>query len=157
YDAIARGEGQRFSSPVYAIETSYESGVTDEFIEPVVIVGRDGAPVATVRGGDSVIFFNLRADRARQLTRVFTGLNFDGFERERIQDLQFATFTQYDRSINTSIIFPPVALTGSLASLFAERGVTNMRLAETEKFAHVSYFFNGGVEKEFPFESRVLT
>src|SRR5262249_49536389 len=104
YDAIAHGEGQKFTYPVTAIETSYDNGVTDEFIEPVVIVGKNGAPVATVSSGDSVIFFNLRADRAKQLTRAFTGLNFDGFERERIQELHFATFTQYDRSINTSII-----------------------------------------------------
>jgi 2,3-bisphosphoglycerate-independent phosphoglycerate mutase len=156
YDAMTLGEGRKFTSPVYAIEMSYEGGVTDEFIEPVVIVGKDGAPVATVDEGDSVIFFNLRADRARQLTRAFTGLNFDGFERERVQDLHFATFTQYDRSINTSIIFPPAAPARPLAALFAERDISNLRVAETEKFAHVTYFFNGGVEKEFAGESRIL-
>ncbi|MGE0133010.1 MAG: 2,3-bisphosphoglycerate-independent phosphoglycerate mutase [Blastocatellales bacterium] len=156
YDAIANGEGRKFACPVAAIETSYDDGVTDEFIEPVVVTGKDGAPIATVNSGDSVIFFNLRADRARQLTRAFTGLNFDGFDRERIQNLQFATFTQYDRSINTSIFFPPIAPARPLASVFAEHGVTNLRVAETEKYAHVTYFFNGGVEKEFPHESRVL-
>src|SRR5262245_65442940 len=93
-----------------------------------------------------MIFFNLRADRARQVTRAFTGLNFDSFERERIQNLHFATFTQYDRSINTSIIFPPVAPARPLAALFAEHGVANLRVAEPEKYAHVTYFFNGGVE-----------
>jgi len=157
YDAIAHGAGRKCAYPGAAIETSYDNGVTDEFIEPVVITGKNGAPIATVNSGDSVIFFNLRADRARQLTRAFTGLNFDGFERERIQDLHFATFTQYDRSINTSIIFPPVAPARPLAALFAEHGVTNLRVAETEKYAHVTYFFNGGVEKEFPCESRILT
>lgn len=156
YDAIANGEGRKCADPVAAIETSYDDGVTDEFIEPVVLAGKDGAPVATVQSGDSVIFFNLRADRARQLTRAFTGLNFDGFDRERIQNLHFATFTQYDRSINTSIFFPPIAPARPLASVFAEHEVSNLRVAETEKYAHVTYFFNGGVEKEFPFESRIL-
>jgi 2,3-bisphosphoglycerate-independent phosphoglycerate mutase len=156
YDAIVYGEGRKLMSPAHAIETSYESGVTDEFIEPVVITGKDVAPIATVESGDSVIFFNLRADRAKQLTRAFTGLNFDGFERERIQDLHFATFTQYDRSINTSIIFPPAAPARPLAAIFADREVTNLRIAETEKYAHVTYFFNGGVEKDFPYENRIL-
>jgi len=157
YDAIAHGVGRKCAYPGAAIETSYDNGVTDEFIEPTVITGKTGAPIATAQSGDSVIFFNLRADRARQLTRAFTGLNFDGFERERIQDLHFATFTQYDRSINTSIIFPPAAPARALAALFSEHGVTNLRVAETEKYAHVTYFFNGGVEKEFPRESRILT
>ncbi|HZF39451.1 MAG TPA: 2,3-bisphosphoglycerate-independent phosphoglycerate mutase, partial [Blastocatellia bacterium] len=156
YDAIARGEGRKFAYPGAAIEASYDGGVTDEFIEPAVVAGKNGAPLATTQSRDSVIFFNLRADRARQLTRAFTGLNFDSFERERIQNLHFATFTQYDRSINTSIIFPPVAPARPLAALFAEHGVANLRVAETERYAHVTYFFNGGVEKEFPYESRIL-
>jgi len=154
--AIAGGEGRKFAFPGAAIEASYDNGVTDEFIEPAVITGKDGAPIATTQSGDSVIFFNLRADRARQLTRAFTGLNFDGFGRDRIQNLHFATFTQYDRSITTSIIFPPAAPARSLAALFAEHGVANLRVAETEKYPHVTYFFNGGVEKEFPHESRIL-
>jgi 2,3-bisphosphoglycerate-independent phosphoglycerate mutase len=156
YDAIVGGEGRKFAFPGAAIEASYDNGITDEFIEPAVITGKEGAPIATAQGGDSVIFFNLRADRARQLTRAFTGLNFDGFERDRIQNLHFSTFTQYDRSITSSIIFPPAAPARQLAALFAEHGVSNLRVAETEKYAHVTYFFNGGVEKEFPHESRVL-
>ena len=156
YDAITRGEGRKFTYPGAAIEASYDNGMTDEFIEPAVIIGKNGAPISTVSGGDSVIFFNLRADRARQLTRAFTGLNFDEFERERIKNLHFATFIQYDRSINTKIIFPPIAPARPLAALFAEHGVANLRVAETEKYPHVTYFFNGGVEKEFPLEGRVL-
>src|SRR5215470_10606445 len=96
YDAIALGEGRKFVYPGAAIEASYDGGVTDEFIEPAVITGKNGAPLATTRSGDSAIFFNLRADRARQLTRAFTGLNFDSFERERIQNLHFANFTNAD-------------------------------------------------------------
>ncbi len=156
YDAIARGEGRKFSYPGAVLETAYDKGVTDEFIEPAVITGKTGAPIATMNSGDSVIFFNLRADRASQLGRAFTEASFEGFERDRIQNLRFATFTQYDFSINTSIIFPPAAPARSLATLFAEHGVASLRVAEAEKYPHVTYFFNGGVEKEFPHESRVL-
>jgi len=161
YNAMTQGKGRRATDPIAAIEAAYEHGQTDEFIEPIVIVNPDGAPVATVQSGDSCIFFNFRADRARQLTRAFTGLNFasapaDGFARERIRDLQFATFTQYDRAVNSSIVFPPVTLKHTLAEVFAAHGIRNLRIAETEKYAHVTYFFNGGIEQEFPGESRLL-
>ncbi len=166
YNAITRGTGTQATDPIAAIEAAYARGITDEFIEPTVIVNEDGSPVAAAQSGDSCIFFNFRADRARQLTRAFTGLNFansssassspEGFERERIQDLQFATFTQYDRAINSSIVFPPVELKNTLAEVFAALGIRNLRIAESEKYAHVTYFFNGGIEQEFPGESRLL-
>jgi 2,3-bisphosphoglycerate-independent phosphoglycerate mutase len=156
YNAMTQGQGKQAIDPIAAIEAAYARGMTDEFIEPAVIVNDDGSPVATVRSGDSCIFFNFRADRARQLTRAFTGLNFQGFERQRIQDLQFATFTQYDRAINSSIVFPPIALKDTLAEVFAAHGVRNLRIAETEKYSHVTYFFDGGIEQEFPGESRIL-
>ncbi len=156
YDAMTKGVGKFASDPMTAIEAAYENGVTDEFIEPTVMANDNGSPVATIQSGDSCIFFNFRADRARQLTRAFTGLNFDDFERERIPDLHFATFTQYDRAINSSIVFPPMALKHTLAEVFAENGVTNLRIAESEKYAHVTYFFNGGIEQEYPGESRIL-
>lgn len=156
YDAMTVGAARTASDPVAGIEASYESGITDEFIEPIVITHEDGAPVATVRDGDSVIFFNFRADRARQLTRAFTGLNFDGFDRDLIKDLHFATFTQFDRSFTTPIVFPPISLKNILADVFASHGIVNLRIAETEKYAHITYFFNGGIEKEFPYESRIL-
>ncbi len=156
YEAMATGQGIQTSDPVAAIETSYENGLTDEFILPTVIVTNEGEPVGTVQPGDSCIFFNFRADRARQLTRAFTGLNFNNFDRERIQDLNFATFTQYDRAINSSIVFPPVALKNTLADVMAADDISNLRVAETEKYAHVTYFFNGGIEQEYPGESRIL-
>lgn len=156
YDAMAAGQGVQTSDPLAAIKASYENGLTDEFILPTVIVTDDGAAVGTVQPGDSCIFFNFRADRARQLTRAFTGLNFCDFERERIQDLHFATFTQYDRAINSSIVFPPVALNHTLADVMATNDISNLRIAETEKYAHVTYFFNGGIEQEYPGESRIL-
>ncbi|MCI0336026.1 MAG: 2,3-bisphosphoglycerate-independent phosphoglycerate mutase [Acidobacteria bacterium] len=156
YDALTAGEGKIVTDPIAGIEESYENGVTDEFIDPIVVTLEDGRPVATVQDGHSVIFFNFRADRARQITRAFTGLNFDGFERELIKDLHFATFTQYDRSFTTPIVFPPISLTNILGDIFARDGVNNLRIAETEKYAHITYFFNGGIEKEFPHESRIL-
>ena len=156
YRLITAGEGVKAVDPIAAIETSIEHGITDEFIEPVVITHEDGAPIATVKPGDSVIYFNFRADRARQLTRAFTGLHFDRFDRERIQELHFATFTQYDRAITTPIVFPPIALKSTLAEVFAVQGISNLRIAESERYAHVTYFFNGGIEKEYPGESRIL-
>lgn len=161
YDAMTAGQGSQATDPLSALAASYERGLTDEFIEPAVMIGENGLPVATIQPGDSCIFFNFRADRARQLTRAFTGLNFaksatEGFERERIQDLNFATFTQYDRAVNLSIVFPPIKLKNTLAEVFANHGVSNLRLAETEKYAHVTYFFNGGIEQEYPGESRIL-
>lgn len=156
YDAMTEGIGRRASDPIAAIEEAYENGVTDEFIEPIVIAGENGRPVATVQSGDSCIFFNFRADRARQLTRAFTGLNFDDFARERIPDLHFATFTQYDRAINSSIVFPPITLKHTLAEVLSANDLSTMRIAETEKFAHATYFFSGGIDQEFPGESRIL-
>src|SRR5262245_3445565 len=156
YFALAEGEGRKIADPLAGVEESYERGVTDEFIEPLVVTNKDNSPVATVREKDSVIFFNFRADRARQLTRAFTGLNFDGFARKLIKDLHFATFTQYDRSFTTPIVFPPSSIDNTLAEVFARLGVNNLRIAETEKYAHVTYFFNGGIEKEFPHENRIL-
>jgi 2,3-bisphosphoglycerate-independent phosphoglycerate mutase len=156
YRAMAEGKGEQSTDPMAAIDEAYEHGVADEFLEPVVFTHDDGTPLATIRSGDSVIFFNFRADRARQLTRAFTGLNFDRFERERIPDLHFATFTQYDRSVTTPIVFPPIALKGTLAEVFEQHGLKHMRIAETEKYAHVTYFFNAGIEKPFPGESRVM-
>ncbi|MEO6727053.1 MAG: 2,3-bisphosphoglycerate-independent phosphoglycerate mutase [Blastocatellia bacterium] len=161
YNAMTAGRGKQARDPIAAIGAAYEHGLTDEFIEPAVMVDDNGQPVAKVQSGDSCIFFNFRADRARQLTRAFTGLNFanspsEGFERERVQDLHFATFTQYDRAINSPIVFPPIELKNTLAEVFAAHGVSNLRIAETEKYAHVTYFFNGGIEQEFPGESRIM-
>jgi 2,3-bisphosphoglycerate-independent phosphoglycerate mutase len=156
YRAIAEGVGITTPDPIKAVRDSYENGITDEFLEPIVVTEENGQVVGSVRPGDAVIFFNFRADRARQLTRAFTGLNFDRFGRERIQDLHFATFTQYDRALTSPIVFPPIALQSTLAQVFARHGISNIRISETEKYAHVTYFFNAGVEKEYPGESRIL-
>lgn len=156
YDLLTKGEGKPFTDPIAGIEASYQAGITDEFIEPTVITNPDGSPLGTIKENDSVIFFNFRADRAREITRAFTVAGFDGFERERIPNLHYATFTQYDISFNTPIAFPPTTLENILVEVFAKLGVNNLRIAETEKYAHVTYFFNGGIEKEFPYESRIM-
>jgi 2,3-bisphosphoglycerate-independent phosphoglycerate mutase len=156
YLALTEGRGATIVDPLAALESSYARGITDEFIDPMVLVEAGGAPRATIRSGDSVIFFNFRADRARQLTRAFTGLHFDRFTRNRILDLHFATFTQYDRALTAPILFPPLELKQTLASIFAEAEIRNLRVAETEKYPHVTYFFNGGMEKQLPWEERLM-
>lgn len=155
YECLTQGLGERFPDAQTAIETSWHNGLTDEFIKPAVITEADGNPTALIRPGDSVIFFNFRADRARQLTRAFTGLNFTGFQRELLSHLHFATFTQYDRSFTTPIVFAPTNQNNGLADCFARHGITNLRLAESERFAHVTWFFNGGREDALPYESRI--
>ena len=156
YRALTEGAGVRITDPLAALEASYARGTTDEFLEPMILTNQEGSPLATIGPGDSVIFFNFRSDRARQLTRAFTGLHFDRFVRERIPDLHFATFTQYDRALTAPILFPPIQLEQTLASVFAKEQVRNLRVAETEKYPHVTYFFNGGQERQFEWEERLL-
>lgn len=155
YRAFVRGEGREGSDPVSAVSSSYAAGMTDEFLEPVVF-RRNGRPVGTISPGDAVIFFNFRADRARQITRALTQPEFDRFPRPERLDLAYACMTEYDESFGLPVAFGPQALTNLLADVFAERGIRNLRMSETEKYAHVTYFFNGGVEKLFPGESRIL-
>ena len=155
FRALVRNEGMESSDPVAAVSRSYEAGTTDEFIEPVVI-RQDGRPVGPISEGDSVLFFNLRADRARQLTRALTQEDFDLFPRPERLGLTFVCMTTYDETFSLPVAFPAQARNNLLADVFASRGIRNLRIAETEKYAHVTYFFNGGVEKVFPAESRIL-
>jgi 2,3-bisphosphoglycerate-independent phosphoglycerate mutase len=154
--ALVRGEGHRASDPLAAVRASYERGVTDEFVEPIVVVGEGGQPVATVADGDSAIFFNFRADRARQLTAALARPDFQGFPRPVFPRLRFVCMTEYDASFGLPVAFPPEKLTQILADVMAARGLANLRIAETEKYAHVTYFFNGGTEAPWPGEERVL-
>ncbi len=157
YDLLVSGVGERAEDPLAAIRSSYERGVTDEFVEPVVITrGAGGPPVATIRGGDAVIFFNFRADRARQLTRALAVADFEGFPVPDRPVVDYACFTLYDQTFGLPIAFPQLRHNNILAEVFAAVGVRNYRLAETEKYAHVTYFFNGGTEQEFPSERRLL-
>ena len=156
YRLLRDGEGRRRQDPVQAIRESYAEGVTDEFVKPVVIVDEADKPVATVEDGDSVIFFNFRADRAREITRAFTEEDFPFFERGPRPGIRFTCMTQYDRTFPLPVAFGPEFHEEILADVMAEAGLKNLRIAETEKYAHVTFFFNGGVEKEFPGEKRIL-
>jgi 2,3-bisphosphoglycerate-independent phosphoglycerate mutase len=156
YEAIAGGRGAQARSAGEYVRRSYEAGVTDEFIEPGVIVDADGGAVGPVRDGDSVVFFNFRADRARQLTRALTLEQFDGFERLPRVRTHFVTMTVYDATFTLPVAFAPQSFSGNLAECLVPAGLRNLRLAETEKYAHVTYFFNCGEERPYPDEDRVL-
>jgi len=151
YDAMVNGIGEFYDCPVEAMQKSYDNGVTDEFVIPCVC-SKNGK----VSANDSIIFFNFRPDRAREITRTFVDDNFKGFEREKLP-LYFVCFTQYDATMpNVEIAFKPQSLKNTFGEYIAEKGLTQLRIAETEKYAHVTFFFNGGVEKQYPNEERIL-
>jgi 2,3-bisphosphoglycerate-independent phosphoglycerate mutase len=156
YRMLVRGEGERAQDAVAAVTASYERGVTDEFVEPIVLTRADGLPIATVKEGDSVIFFNFRADRARQITRALAVPGFEEFPAADRPRIDFVCFTLYDKEFPLPVAFPQLRHQNILVEVFAGLGVRNYRVAETEKYAHVTYFFNGGTEQEFPYERRLL-
>lgn len=153
YDALVSGQGRRASSGSQAVAMAYEAGETDEFILPTVCSDK-----ARVKDGDSIIFCNFRPDRARELTRCFVDDDFSGFERPRkIADLKYVCMTQYDETMpNVEIAFPPAVISNTLGEYLSSLGMSQLRIAETEKYAHVTFFFNGGVEKPNPLEDRIL-
>jgi 2,3-bisphosphoglycerate-independent phosphoglycerate mutase len=155
YAAIVFSSGLHAKSAEDAVEAAYGRGESDEFIQPTVVVEK-GEPVGPIRDGDAVVFFNFRADRARQLTRALTEEEFSDFPRPRPPRLHFVCLTEYKKEFGLPVAFPPQELAHILADVWAEAGIENLRLAETEKYAHVTYFFNGGVEKAYPGEERVL-
>jgi 2,3-bisphosphoglycerate-independent phosphoglycerate mutase len=157
YDAIISGEAATHAaSPIEAVQASYDAAVTDEFIKPVVIVDAERAPIGTIRDDDSVIFFNFRADRARQLTRAIALDDFDGFPRPARPRVHYTCMTVYDRTFNLPVGFQPQSFSGNLADVLSDHRKTNLRLAETEKYAHVTYFFNCGREQPYEGEDRIL-
>jgi 2,3-bisphosphoglycerate-independent phosphoglycerate mutase len=153
YDAMVLGKGAQNNDAAAAVEESYQNDVTDEFVLPVVC-----DPQGHISSGDSVIFFNFRPDRARQITRAFVDPQFDGFDRANgFFPLHFVCMTQYDATLpNVEIAFHPQQLKNTLAEVISKNGMTQLRIAETEKYAHVTFFFNGGVETVYPGEDRVL-
>lgn len=156
YNAIAKGEGVAAASAEAAMQQSYDAGELDEFVKPSV-VQKDGKPVATVEAGDAVIFFNFRPDRAREITRTLIEPNFADFERGEYKPVTFVSLTQYDATFeNLTVAFHPQSLDGTLGQMLAQHGKTQLRIAETEKYAHVTFFFNGGVEEPNPGEERSL-
>jgi 2,3-bisphosphoglycerate-independent phosphoglycerate mutase len=156
YEVMARGVGEHGQDPVALVEQAYARGTTDEFIDPCVITDADQQPVGLLRNEDAVLFFNYRADRARQLTRALAFSDFDGFERTAPPTLLVATLTEYDATFRLPVVFDPQTFSGSLAEVLTAHGRTNLRLAETEKYAHVTYFFNCGEEQPASGEERIL-
>lgn len=153
YAAMVYGEGEKADCPVCAVKNSYDKGVTDEFVVPVVVEGG-----AQVKPNDSIIFFNFRPDRAREITRTFVDPEFKGFERKNgFFPVNFVCMTQYDATMpNVDVAFKPQTLKNTLGEYVSNKGMTQLRIAETEKYAHVTFFFNGGVEKQYEGEDRIL-
>ena len=155
YDALVNGEGNKASSAIKAIEDSYQKEVFDEFVEPTVICNGE-TPIATIQEHDSVIFFNFRPDRAREITRAIVDKDFKEFETKPM-DLYYVCFTNYDETMpNVQIAFKKELLKNTFGEVVSKAGFTQLRIAETEKYAHVTFFFNGGEEKQYPGEDRIL-
>lgn len=151
YEAIALGKGVKAATAKEAVENSYKENVTDEFVVPAVI-----GEYAGMTNNDGAIFFNFRPDRARELTHAFVDVDFDGFKREKDLHVPFAIMTQYEKGINAEIAYKPEALVNTLGEYVSNLGCTQLRIAETEKYAHVTFFFNGGVEQPYKGEDRIL-
>ena len=151
YEAIAHADGVKEKDAAAAIAASYAQDVTDEFVIPAVLDGYDG-----MKKEDGVIFFNFRPDRAREMTHAFTDDTFDAFKRDETLRPAYVTMTQYEAGLNVKIAYPPEALTKTLGEVIEDAGLTQLRIAETEKYAHVTFFFNGGLEKPYDHEDRIL-
>ena len=157
YRLYTNGEGTSETDPETAVRNAYARGETDEFVKPVIMEGGDGRPMKTISDGDAVIFFNFRPDRARQITRAFTEPGFSGFKKEKSVELSgFVCMALYDETFDLPVAFPPVHLNQVLGAVVSENGLRQLRIAETEKYAHVTYFFNGGEETAFAGEDREL-
>jgi 2,3-bisphosphoglycerate-independent phosphoglycerate mutase len=157
YNAMVMGDGERSRSALQAVEESYKKDITDEFVLPTVITDNNGQPVATIKNNGSVIFFNFRADRAREITSALASENFSGFHRRTVPKLSaFVTMTAYNEEFDLPSAFPPVKLKNILGEVISKNGLKQLRIAETEKYAHVTYFFNGGDETAFEGEDRIL-
>lgn len=156
YNAMVLGEGPKAASAQAALTASYEDRVNDEFMVPVVMVDDNGLPVATIANGDCVIFFNFRADRARQISHALVDQGKLPFERRSRPDIHYVGMTQYDADLLISTAFMPQNLDNTLGEVIAQQGLKQLRIAETEKYAHLTFFFNGGVEEANPGEDRIL-
>ena len=157
YRLIVEGEAEfTAATALEGLEQAYARGETDEFVQATAIVPAGGQPVH-LEDGDSVVFMNFRADRAREITKAINDAEFDGFSRKAVRSLgAYVTLTEYHQDFTYPVAFPPVSITHTLGEVLAEKGLTQLRLAETEKYAHVTFFFNGGRDDPFPGESRIL-
>ena len=157
WNAIVRGQGEMQADPVAAVEEAYSRQQYDEFIEPIVIEDMEGRPVGKIRDGDAVIFYNFRADRAREFTWAFNQMGFDGFDVSDKPTLSsYVCMTQYDEHLDAPVAFPPQTIEMTLADVVSQAGGKQLHIAETEKYAHVTFFFNGGREEPVKGEDRVL-
>lgn len=156
YDALVNGVGEKANSAISAIEESYQKEVFDEFVKPTVITNKNGEPVTKIEDGDSVIFFNFRPDRAREITRSIVDKNFDGFETKKM-DTYFVCMTPYDETMpNVEVAYKKEEIKNTFGEYISSKGLKQLRIAETEKYAHVTFFFNGGEEKQYEGEDRIL-
>lgn len=157
YDAIVLGQSAKTAQdPVEIIEQSYANNIFDEEFEPTVIVDKKNQPVGPINDGDTVIFFNFRADRARQLSQTLVAKDFKEFANKKFSDLMLVTFTEYDQNLPAEVLFEPENITNPLAKIFSDYNVKQLHIAETEKYAHVTFFLNGGMEQPFAGEERIL-
>jgi 2,3-bisphosphoglycerate-independent phosphoglycerate mutase len=157
YNAMVLGEGTPHKSADEAIAAAYEAGQTDEFIEPRIVVDDAGTPIGNIKDGDGVLFFNFRADRAREITMALAFEKFDGFERKAVRNLShYVCMTEFQADFGLPMAFPPLSMDNILGKVLEDRDLTQFRCAETEKYAHVTFFFNGGEETPFANEDRVL-
>ena len=156
YNALVNGEGEKATSAITAIESSYQQEIFDEFVKPTVIVNAEGNPTATITQNDSIIFFNFRPDRAREITRSIVDNEFKEFEK-KLLDVYYVCFTNYDETMpNVHIAFKKDEIKNTFGEYISNNGLTQLRIAETEKYAHVTFFFNGGEEKQYLGEDRIL-
>ena len=156
YDALVHGEGEKTTEPIVALEKSYEAGVTDEFVKPIIAVNNDGSPLATIKDGDAVICFNFRTDRCREITEALTQAAFPDLNMQPLS-LDYTTMTEYDKSFkNVHVMFHNDNLNNTLGEVIANHGLSQIRIAETEKYPHVTFFFSGGREQPFENEKRIM-
>ncbi|PFG14765.1 MULTISPECIES: 2,3-bisphosphoglycerate-independent phosphoglycerate mutase [unclassified Bacillus (in: firmicutes)] len=158
YRALAYGEGPSYKDPYELVDDNYKNEIYDEFVLPSVMTEEDGSPIATVDDEDAVIFFNFRPDRAIQISQVFTNDDFRGFDRgeERPKNLHFVSLTRFSETVGGDVAFKPTNLDNTLGEVLAQQDYKQLRIAETEKYPHVTFFFSGGREEEFPGEERIL-
>ena len=156
YDAMVNGKGIQATNPLTAIRDQYNEDSGDEYIKPIVVTHANGQPKALIQDNDAIIFFNYRPDRARQLTKSFVLKDFKEFPVKKFNNLDFTAFGEYEKGLPIKLAFPPQEITERLSRILADHNLSQLKIAETEKYAHVTYFFNGGIEKPFPQEDQVL-
>lgn len=155
YDALTLGKGELIKDPIEHLKSLYAKNISDEYVEPA-IVSKNGKPLVTVQNNDTIIFYNFREDRARQLTKAFSVPDFDKVKKEKFLNVEFITFTEYEKNLPVSVVFPPEEVQLGLGEILSKHHKKQLRIAETEKYAHVTYFFNGGKEVAWPGEDRIL-